>query len=72
MEYMSITEAAQKWGLSRKRVQVLCVDARIPGSQRIGKVWAIPVDAVRPADRRKGPRQGRTAGGEASADPHAE
>lgn len=52
MEYMSVTEAAEKWGLSRKRVQVLCVNERIPGLMRVGKYWAIPSDADKPADRR--------------------
>ena len=52
MEYMSVTEAAEKWGLSRKRVQVLCVGERIPGSMRVGKYWAIPSDANKPADLR--------------------
>lgn len=52
MEYMSVTEAAEKWGLSRKRVQVLCVSERIPGSMRVGKYWAIPSGADKPADRR--------------------
>ena len=53
MEYISVTEAAEKWGLSRKRVQVLCVSDRIQGAQRVGKYWAIPADAAKPEDKRK-------------------
>lgn len=49
---MSITEAAKKWGISNRRIQTLCVQARIPGVARLGSVWAIPIDAEKPADAR--------------------
>ena len=56
MDYISIAEAAEKWGITRRRVQVLCNQGRIPGLQRLGKVWAIPKDAEKPEDRRKSKR----------------
>ena len=31
MEYMSCPEAAEKWGISERRVQILCKENRIPG-----------------------------------------
>ena len=52
MEYLSIRETAKKWGLSPRRVQVLCATDRIPGAFRVGNVWAIPVDAEKPNDAR--------------------
>jgi len=52
MEYMTITEAAKKWGISNRRIQTLCVQDRIPGVSRLGSVWAIPRDAEKPADAR--------------------
>lgn len=52
MEYMSINQAAQAWGISTRRVQVLCAQARIKGACRIGNVWAIPKDAQKPDDAR--------------------
>ena len=52
MEYMSISQAAAKWGISPRRIQVLCKQERIPGASRMGYVWAIPVDAEKPKDRR--------------------
>ena len=52
MEYMSITEASKKWGISNRRIQTLCAQARIPGAARIASVWAIPLDAEKPADAR--------------------
>lgn len=53
MDYISIAEAAKKWGLTPRRVQVLCAQGRIPGLERLGKTWAIPRDAEKPADARK-------------------
>lgn len=52
MEYMSIAEAAAKWNISNRRIQVLCVQKRIPGACKIGSIWAIPKAAEKPADAR--------------------
>ena len=52
MEYMSITQAAEKWGITQRRIQVLCKEEHIPGAIRIGYVWAIPADAEKPKDAR--------------------
>ena len=52
MEYMSISQAAQEWGITPRRVQVLCAQDRIEGACRIGNVWAIPKDARKPEDAR--------------------
>lgn len=49
---MSITEASKKWGISNRRIQTLCVQGRISGVSRLGTVWAIPIDAEKPADAR--------------------
>jgi hypothetical protein len=53
MDYISIAEAAAKWGITRRRVQVLCNEDRIPGLTKFGKAWAIPKSAEKPADARK-------------------
>ena len=50
--YLSIREVAEKWNLTPRRVQVLCVTGRIEGAGKIGNVWAIPTDAKRPDDKR--------------------
>lgn len=52
MEYMSAKEAAIKWGITPRRVQVLCAEERIIGAWRLGNAWAIPVDAEKPKDER--------------------
>lgn len=52
MDYITVKEAAEKWGITTRRVQVLCGQGKIPGVIRFGNTWAIPKDAVKPADRR--------------------
>ena len=50
MEYMSCPEAAEKWGISERRVQILCKENRISGVSKIGYMWLIPKDAKKPTD----------------------
>ncbi|SJN79266.1 two-component response regulator,Tn1549-like,CTn4-Orf26 [Clostridioides difficile] len=45
MEYMSCPEAAKKWGISERRVQILCREKRIQGVSKLGYMWLIPKDA---------------------------
>ena len=53
MEYITVQEAAEKWGVSVRRVQYLCGNDRIKGAVRFGPVWKIPSTAVLPNARRK-------------------
>ena len=57
MKYMTATEAARRWGISDRRVRLLCSEGRIEGVIRKGRRYRIPEDAVRPADGRE--RRGR-------------
>lgn len=52
MEYLSIKQTSEKWGISGRRIQRLCVEGRIPGATKIGFYWAVPVKAEKPQDRR--------------------
>lgn len=52
MDYMNAKEAADKWGLSVRRVQVLCEQGRVDGVERLGNVWLIPKSAEKPLDGR--------------------
>ena len=52
MEYLSIKQTSEKWGISVRRIQVLCVEDRISGATKIGSYWAIPADAEKPSDGR--------------------
>ena len=40
--YLSIREAAEKWGVSERRINQYCAEGRIPGAQKFGPAWAIP------------------------------
>ena len=53
MDYISTKEAAEKWGISERRIQKLCEENRIPGAERFVRVWAIPKDAEKPPDARR-------------------
>lgn len=50
--YMTVKEAAEKWGISDRRIRVLCAEGKIPGAYREGRGWKIPIDAEKPADGR--------------------
>ena len=51
-DYMNVKEAAEKWGLSERRIQVLCATDRIPDVMRISNLWLIPNTASQPIDGR--------------------
>ncbi|MDL2252788.1 Fic family protein [Ruminococcaceae bacterium OttesenSCG-928-I18] len=52
METISVQQAAEQWGLSDRRVRLLCEQGKIPGVVRVGRSYRIPADTVKPADGR--------------------
>lgn len=52
MEYCSIRQISEKWGISVRRIQVLCAEERITGAVKIEYSWAIPANAEKPKDAR--------------------
>ena len=50
--YITLKEAAAKWGISERRIRILCTDNRIEGASKMGPMWVIPADAVKPDDKR--------------------
>lgn len=52
MEYMSAREAADKWGISQRRVAVLCSENRVNHATMVGNMWIIPASAEKPIDAR--------------------
>ena len=50
--YTTIQEISKKWGISERRVNVLCSEGRIEGAVKFGNTWAIPEKAEKPADAR--------------------
>jgi hypothetical protein len=53
MDYISVKDASIKWGVSERRIQLLCKQERIAGVFRLGKSWAIPACATKPSDARR-------------------
>lgn len=50
--YISAKEAAKKWGISERRVRILCSEGRVDGVLRTSWAWNIPADAPKPGDGR--------------------
>ena len=52
MEYLTTVELSEKWGISSRRISVLCAEGRIDGVIKKGKTWLIPSDSNKPNDAR--------------------
>ena len=50
--FMTVKQASEKWGISDRRVRILCAEGKIPGAYQEGRAWNIPIDAIKPADGR--------------------
>lgn len=52
MDYMTLKQASEKWGVSPRMINYYCSEGRIVGAEKVGTVWLIPKDAEKPADKR--------------------
>ena len=52
MDYLTTRQAAEKWGISQRRVRTLCEQGKISGAIRAGKSYSIPASAKKPNDYR--------------------
>ena len=50
--YLSTKQIAEKWGISDRRVRILCDEGKINGAIKEGKSWRIPENAQKPIDNR--------------------
>lgn len=50
--YLSVREIAEKWGISERRVRLLCASGKISGVLHSGRNWQIPSNAAKPTDAR--------------------
>ena len=50
--YITVKQAAEKWGISDRRVRILCSEGKISGATREGRSWMIPSNAKKPEDGR--------------------
>ena len=51
MDYMTLKEASEKWGITPRQINYLCADGRILGAVKVATIWLIPKDAEKPADK---------------------
>ena len=49
MDYISVTEFAEKFGISERTARNYCATGKIEGATLIGKTWSIPADAPLPS-----------------------
>ena len=52
MNYLTVKEVGEKWGISSRMVNVYCSNGRIPGAMKKGNLWLIPDNAIKPSDNR--------------------
>ena len=53
MKYLTTKEAAQRWGITPRRVQDMCKNGAVAGAERHGRECLIPVLSSKPADGRR-------------------
>ena len=51
--YITAQDAAIKWGITVRQVQVLCKENRIKGATKMSRIWIIPKDAEKPTSARR-------------------
>lgn len=56
MNYIKVSKAAEKWGISTRRVRLLCSQGKIDGVIRKGNLYMIPENAMKPLDGRSNKR----------------
>lgn len=52
MEYLTTSEMAEKWNITRRRISTLCREGRIEGTVLKGGTWLLPADTQKPEDGR--------------------
>ena len=51
--YLTVKEAAEKWGVGTRIVTLYCAENKIEGVVKRGNLWLIPEHARRPTDKRR-------------------
>lgn len=59
MEYLTTSEFAEQWNITRRRVTKLCTEGRIEGAILKGNTWLIPSDTKKPDDPRRVRKNGQ-------------
>lgn len=51
--FITVQDAAEKWNITPRQVQILCKTDRIPGATRMSRIWIIPENAPKPTMNRR-------------------
>lgn len=51
-DFMTVQEAAFRWGITERQVQILCKNEKIKGVSKVGRSWIIPINTEKPKDGR--------------------
>lgn len=57
--YITVQEAAKKWGVTPRQVQILCKENRVAGATRMSRIWIIPENAEKPTNDKRGQGRGK-------------
>ena len=52
LDWITPLQASEKWGITERQVQSLCLQGKISGAMRVSKIWLIPKDVPKPLDGR--------------------
>lgn len=53
MEYISVKQYAEKYGISERTARNYCASGKIDGAILIGKTWSVPIDATLPQRKKR-------------------
>ena len=53
MNYIKVSEAAKKWGISARRARLLCAEGKVEGAMQKGKLYFVPENTIKPLDGRR-------------------
>ena len=53
MKLLTTTETSTRWGISARRIALLCSQGRVKGAEKVGNTWLIPDTAEKPQDPRR-------------------
>ena len=51
---VAVQEAAEKWGVTPRQIQILCKENRVAGATQMSRIWIIPENAEKPTNDKRG------------------
>lgn len=60
MDFLTTAELSKIWGISSRRISLLCSEGKVEGAEKKGKTWLVPKDANKPEDPRRVRKMGQT------------